>query len=264
MPAILAVKVDELDRLVDSTTPSQALADELFAVVQLLEEKPTVRNALGDYSAPEAARQQLAATLFGAQLSASALSIVKTAVAQRWEKPLQLLHSLDRLGIRVLELAAQAAGKLDAVEAELFAFRQVVTSSSGLRLALDDRTAPVASRVQLVRELIVGKVDPLTQALAEHAVQGWRRTYEVRLEDALLIAAEIRSRKIAEVTVAKPLTAQQAERLQATLTKQIGEQVNLQITVDPALIGGLRVRVGDDVIDGTVSGRLDAARKELK
>ncbi|MDR1851477.1 MAG: F0F1 ATP synthase subunit delta [Propionibacteriaceae bacterium] len=255
---------EALDRFADGLTPSIALANELFAVVRLLEAQPVLRNALADFSAPADSRRQLVANVLTGQLSAEALSLSEECVAETWEKPVQLIYAVDRLGVRVLVQTANASNTLDAVEAQLFDFKKSVMGNPELRQALDDRTAPASARKQVVDDLLTGKVDPVALAIAEHTVYSWKRSYEVRLSEALELAAEVRSRKIARVAVAKPLSAEQAERLAATLAKQVGAQVNLQITVDPALIGGAFVQVGDEVIDGTVSGQLSLARRELK
>jgi len=88
-------------------------------------------------------------------------------------------------------------------------------------------------------------------------------SFEATVEAYLGLAAEIRARAIATITVARPLEADQKERLQAALQRQLGRQVNLHIIIDPSVLGGARVQVGDEVIEGTVAGRLAAAEKQL-
>jgi F-type H+-transporting ATPase subunit delta len=252
-----------LKELVDSLPASEGLAAELFAVARLLDARPTVRKALADFSAPPDARRALAHGLFAGKLSASALGVAADVAAQRWDTPQALPRSFDHLGVRVLARAAERAGKLDLVESELLALRQLVAKDDRLRQALGDRTAPVASRLGLVRELVSGRVDGLTAALAEHAVHGVRGSYESRLDDALAVAAEVRSRQVAEVWAAKPLGASQLARLRAALAGRAGREVSVQLNLAPELLGGVRVRIGDEIIDGTASGRLTAARKAL-
>jgi F-type H+-transporting ATPase subunit delta len=63
--------------------------------------------------------------------------------------------------------------------------------------------------------------------------------------------------------VAKPLSDGDRERLQKALSQQYGRDIHINEVVDDSVIGGLRVEIGDDVIDGTVAGRLDDARRRL-
>ena len=69
--------------------------------------------------------------------------------------------------------------------------------------------------------------------------------------------------RVATVRVAAPAVRGRAPRLAAALTRQYGREVHLNVVVDPELIGGIRVEIGDDVIDGTVVNRLDEARRRL-
>jgi F-type H+-transporting ATPase subunit delta len=68
---------------------------------------------------------------------------------------------------------------------------------------------------------------------------------------------------VAYVTAPAPLTEQQENRLVEALGRVYGRQISLQVTVDPALLGGLVVRVIDEVIDGSVVSRLAAVRQRM-
>lgn len=253
----------ELDRVLDAQEPGRALADELFAVVGLLETQPTLRNALSDLTAPEDARRRLAVAVLEGQVSAGALAVVQAAAGLRWATSGTLVAALERQGVRTLLRTAQAGGQLDAVEEELFRFSRIVASDHELRAALEDRAASLAGRQQLVADLLGGKTSELTLALAQRAVLATERTFELTLEAYLKLAAEQRRRAIAEITVARPLSATQSERLRAALSAQVGREVSLQVSVDPAVLGGVRVKLGDEVIEGTVAGRLQAAERQL-
>lgn len=253
----------ELDRILDTQEPSRELADELFAVVELLDSQPTLRNALSDLTAPEDARRQLAAAVLGGQVSAAALAVVQAAAGLRWATSGALAGALERQGVRTLLRAAQVAGELDRAEEELFRFARIVAADPALRAALENRAASLPGRRQLIAELLVGKALAVTVALAQRAARATERTFGLTLAAYLQLAAEQRRRAIAEVTVARPLTAGQAERLRAALSAQVGREVSLQVSVDPAVLGGVRVKLGDEVIEGTVAGRLQAATRQL-
>lgn len=263
MSAATEARQAELDRILDAQEPSRALADELFAVVGLLESQPTLRNALSDLTAPAAAREQLAVGLLGGQVSKAAVAVVEGAAGLRWATSGALVAALERQAIRTLLRTAQAAGDLDQVEEELFRFSRIVVADRALRVALEDRAASLPGRQELVADLLRGKALELTDALAQRAVRATERTFELTLESYLQLAAEQRRRAIAEVTVARPLTAAQAERLRAALSAQVGREVSLQVSVDPSVLGGVRVQLGDEVIEGTVAGRLQAAARQL-
>jgi F-type H+-transporting ATPase subunit delta len=66
---------------------------------------------------------------------------------------------------------------------------------------------------------------------------------------------------VATVRVARPLSAEQAHRLRVTLSRQAGRDVTIQEIVEPQVLGGIRVELGDQVIEGTVESRLDEARR---
>ena len=99
--------------------------------------------------------------------------------------------------------------------------------------------------------------------LVREALGRRRGTVGSVLENYLELAAEALDEAVATVHTARELTSSERERLLAALTKQYGSNVQLHIVVDPSLVGGMRIQIGDDVIDGTVSGRLDEAGRKL-
>lgn len=263
MNAATEARQSELDRLTDSTRPSAELAAELFAVADLLGEQASLRNALADPTSADDRRRGMADAVFGTRISAAAAKVVGEAAALRWGTGGRMAAALERQGLRALFATAQVAGRLDAVEDELFRFSRTVVSDPALRGALDDRNAPVAVRQQLVSDLLEGKADAITVQLAQRAVASTSRTFELAVEGYLRLAAATQQRQVAVVTVAQPLDDDQRGRLQAVLAEQLDRQVTLQVLVDPSVLGGARVRVGDEVIEGTVAGRLSAARQQL-
>jgi F-type H+-transporting ATPase subunit delta len=99
--------------------------------------------------------------------------------------------------------------------------------------------------------------------LAQRAVAAGDHTFDITLEGYLLISAALRRRSLATVVVAHPLTADQEARLEAALTAQMKRPVNLMVVIDPNLVGGVRVEIGDEIIDGSMAGRFEAARRQL-
>jgi F-type H+-transporting ATPase subunit delta len=99
--------------------------------------------------------------------------------------------------------------------------------------------------------------------LAQQAVAGTHRTVALAVEDYQKIVADHRNLLVATVRVAHELSDADAGRLAGALERQYHKPVHLNVIIDPHVIGGMRVEIGDDVIDGTVSGRLDDARRQL-
>ncbi len=196
-------------------------------------------------------------------MSAVAVSVLEVAIGQNWRSGLALVGVVDRQGVRAVLLTAEQAGTLDEVEETLFRFGRIVDSDHRLRTTLADRNAPLAARAGLVTTLLRGKVPDETVALAQRAVAARDHTFDLTLESYLQISAALRRRSVATVVVAHPLSADQEARLQAALTAQMGRPVNLMVVVDPNLVGGVRVEIGDEIIDGSMAGRFDAARRQL-
>ena len=261
----LASVRDDLDAVIRSGDLDLAsLAGELFDVAALLDREKTLRRVLTDPSRSADARAQLARGLFGEQVSEAAGDLLSAAVQARWSQPRDLADAVELLAVEALIAAAQQAGRLDTVEDELFRAGRVVAGSPQLRMALSDRSAPVQRRVELVDDLLGDKVADETIRLVRQAVVAPRgRKLEDALEAFAAVAADRRSRVVATVTAAVPLTEAQRDRLGEILARVSGHEVQLNVQLDPDLIGGLRVEIGDEVIEGSVLSRLADARRRL-
>ena len=89
------------------------------------------------------------------------------------------------------------------------------------------------------------------------------RSLEAGLESLSKLAAERRDRMVAVVTSAVPLSDPQKQRLGAALAKLYGRPMHLNLDVDPGVLGGIRVQVGDEVINGSIADRLEDAGRRL-
>jgi F-type H+-transporting ATPase subunit delta len=99
--------------------------------------------------------------------------------------------------------------------------------------------------------------------LVKQSISAGYRSVTVALEEYRSVAAAVQDERVAEVRSAHDLTEADRERLEQALARQYGRDVHLNVIVDPSLLGGLRVEIGDDVIDGSVVARLDQARRKL-
>lgn len=263
MSSAVQERLSELDGVLDSVRITPELAEELFAVVDLLDRQPALRRALTDPGAEADARDALLKALFGERLTEPTRTVLRAAAGQRRGSASGLAAALERQAVRAVLSSAQLAGTLDAVEDELFRFERLVAGDPALRSAISDRTAPLDVRQRLVSDLLENRADAATTYLARRAVAARTRSFELTVGGYLTLAAALRQRALAHVVVARPLTAEQHDRLTAVLARQLGRPVSLQVVVDPDVIGGVRVTVGDEIIEGTVAGRLEDARRQL-
>jgi F-type H+-transporting ATPase subunit delta len=236
---------------------------DLFGVASILRGEPGLRRVLTDVSIGSEAKSGLVRQVFGGQLSGSALDVAASAAAHRWASVRDLADTFERLAVIAVVRAAESDGEADAVEEQLFTVQRMVVDNPQLRDALSDPARSVEDKQQLLRGLLEGRAARGTIQLAEQAVTGTHRTVGLAIEAYQQLAATERDRVVALVRVARPLNDGEAERLKAALTRQYSRQVDLNVLVDPDVLGGVRVEIGDDVIDGTVSSRLDEARRRL-
>ena len=240
------------------------VSEGLFAVVRLLDRSGQLRRALGDPTTAAEAKGSLLDSLLGSQVDPLAMRVLKSVVAQRWSGPRDMVDAIEVLAVQAAFLVAEADGSIDDVEDELFRFSRIVAHDPELRAVLTDRGLDADRKTALLSGLLGERTRPETLRLITSLVVNPRgRTLEDGLAEYARLAAEIRERSVARVTSAIRLTDAQEERLAAALARTLGRQVQLQVDVDPSVVGGLAVRIGDEVIDGTISHHLRAARVAL-
>lgn len=159
---------------------------------------------------------------------------------------------------------ANAEGQLTAVGDELFAVARAIEGNDALRDALGDPHLPAERRQQIIEDLLGSRTSDVTLALASMAVAAGRGRELPDIVDALLeLSATEEGRQVAEVRSAIDLTQEQQDRLAAALKDATGREVDVRVVVDPTVVGGMVVRVGDQVIDGSVRHRLSQLRESL-
>ena len=259
-------KVEEVLEAHASLQPLK-LAGELFALVDVLDHNGTLRRAVTDSSRDAAARQGIVNSVFDGKISSQAMAVLTNAVAQRWSEDSDLSDALERAAVLAVIASAQSRGGVDALDEvlnELLTFVRTVDSNAQAQEALSDHQASKEAK----KKLAVALGGPATTAegvlLIERVGSNPRGLHAARAADEFAeIIVKRQNRYIARVTSAINLSQAQLERLGRALNAVYGRELKLDVSVDPAVLGGLRVQVGDEVIDGTVETRMSDLSRSI-
>jgi F-type H+-transporting ATPase subunit delta len=237
----------------------ERVTEELGAFGRLLRVQPRLRATLSDVTVPAEAKSGFLRGLLGDRLHPRTLEVLDVAVERAAGR---LRAVVDDLVIESVLAAAEASDRLGAVESELVGVVGIVSEQSSLRQAITDPILPDERKVALVEDLLRDRAAPETVALVAHVVRIPGDPVEV-LQRLIERAAERRGRVVAQARSAVPLTEEQERRLAAALSRATGREVDLEVVVDPAVMGGVVARVGDEIIDGTVRTQLRVALERL-
>ncbi len=240
------------------------LSDDLASTVKLLRREPVLARHLADPSSGSAGKVQLVERLLSGKVSDSALDILKTAASQRWSSTSDLPRGIQHVARIALLVRAESDGQIEDVEDQLFRFSRILDTEPRLITLLSEYSAPVDGRVALVTNVLRGRA-------SKNAADLLRQTIELlhgeRADDAVRelanLAVSRRGEVVAHVSAASELSDAQNERLTQLLTRIYGHPVSLQLHIDPALLGGLAISVGDEVIDGSLASKLASAENNL-
>jgi F-type H+-transporting ATPase subunit delta len=241
-------------------TVDLATGEQLLSAALVVNGSHELRAALADDTAKDADRKGIVDSVFGAYTT-SAKAVLVSLSTSRWSSEDDLVAGIEELGIRAL---ASSAPKKLSIDDELFEFGVAVASDSELELALGSKLGGVDGKVSLVQALLKGKASEQTIAIltALLAQPRGRRIAEL-IRYAATIVADESGNGIATVTVASALDEAQRTRLASALSKQYGRDIRINEIVDPVILGGMRVQVGSEVIDGTISNRIADLRLRL-
>ncbi len=240
------------------------LGDQLFSVVDALDGSGSLRRALSDPSRSGDDKARLVSDLLSAQVDDRAVEVLSALVRGRWSAEADLTEAVEEVAIDAMLASAQSSGDLERVEDELFRLDRLLVGERDVRRGLVDRRVPAEARATLVEDLLEGKVHEVTERLARRAAVAPRgRSFSATLALVGRLAARRRQQLVASVTAAVVPSKAQTERLGALLERAYGRPVHLNVSVDPEVIGGLRVQVGSEVVDSTVLGHLDEVRRRV-
>lgn len=235
----------------------KAVGSELLGAASLLGRSPALVGTLADASLPGAAKAGVVGNIFGS-LSAGARSVLSAAVEQNWSNSDEFINGIEELGIRAQSLA-------DATLAdELLAATAVIESSHELELELGNKLGDPKAKAKLAEKIFSGKLSDGALGVVTYVIANPRgRRVNSALRAGADVAADQGGQQLATVTVAAPLSAEQQQKLATLLEQTAGRPVKVTTVVDPALIGGVRIQMADDVIDGSIRARLEDLRQRL-
>jgi F-type H+-transporting ATPase subunit delta len=236
-------------------------AAELFAVANALQESAQLRSLLTDPSAAVAGKEKVVRSVFGGKISDASLNLTITLAKLRWSATRDIAKVAEQLAVRVV---AGVSADAHALQAELFSLEQLIAQDNELELALSSNRASGEQKQALVKSLISGKLSAAAELLALQAVLSHSvKRYAAVLEIYGSWLAQVAGESVALITVAKPLSDDQLQRLGNALTASFGRKLQLNVEVSEDVIGGVHVAVNGEVIDATLLTKLNHARLQL-
>lgn len=265
--AALVVLTGEFDDVAGNLSSPEltTLADELVAVVSLLIAEPGLTRHFAEQTDDFDAKIRLVDRLLSDKVGEHAAKVTRAAVSQRWSAEADLIDGIEYTARLALLTRAEVEDQVDEVEDQLFRFGRVLDAEPRLTALLSDYTTPAEGRMALLNKVIDGSgIADTAAALLSQTIGHLRGE---RADEAVVDLAELavvrRGEVVAHVNAAADLTDTQRSRLVELLTRIYGHPVAVQLNVDPELLGGLSIAVGDEVIDGSIASRLAAAQTQL-
>jgi F-type H+-transporting ATPase subunit delta len=247
-----------------SAVEASALSSEFFKALVAIDSSTGLRRALTDSSRDTSSKSDLVSDLFKKLLGGQALALLATAASLRWSSPSGIADAIEQIAVEAEAAAANLSDSLDRVQSEIFTFSKLLIENPDLRTALSDRAQSAESKQALLKSIFGSKFCASTSSLLSHSVESRRARSIEKTVDAYSHAVTARRNRVnAHIKSSIALSDGQAKKLADSLTKQIGQPVHLNIEIDPSILGGISIRFGDEVIDGTISNRLAEASRAL-
>ena len=264
----LAALVDKFDELAAGLGPDQlsTVAGDLASAAKLFSGERILTRHLADPANDPSPKLGLLETLLEGKVNGTALEVLKAAVSGRWSSDANLVDAVEYAARLALLVRAERESQAGDVEDELFRFGRILDAQPRLVTLLSDYTAAAAGRIKLLNDVLESGsgVNPTTAQLLSQTIELLRGE---RADDAVIDLAELavarRGEVVAHVSAAADLADTQRNRLSEVLTRIYGHPVSVQLQINPELLGGLNIAVGDEVIDGTLSSKLAAAETKL-
>ena len=244
-------------------------ADDLFVLSDLVQGSSRIALALTDPARSLEDRVRLLQAL-AENLSEVALTTVEGALSAA-PSAQELPTVIESLGEYAVQRGAQTEDKAIEIADEIFALERFVRANQQVRSALSDRNREPKYRVRLLQELFGTSLSRPATTLALRAVSAVSR--DSKLEDSVSLTGNLRHMRrdlaaagdtlVATVQVATPLADAQAERLRDILSRRYQKNIHLQVSVEPSVLGGMKVRVGSQIFDGSLATIIQETKQKL-
>ncbi|WP_030014677.1 F0F1 ATP synthase subunit delta [Curtobacterium sp. S6] len=242
-----------------STEANSSMSDELFAVADVLDHNGALRRGLTDPSREAEQRGKVASSVLEGKVYPAVREIVARAAESRWSAERDLADAVEHLGVLAAAFSAENSAGEDALSTvvdDLLRFSKTVQSDPQLQTALTDQRADVEAKKTLASRVSPAASDEGRLLIAQ-AVEHPRGMLPADLAEKFAnVLVGMSQRFIAKVTVGAPLTDEHRQRLLRAVSGIYGRDMTLDVTVAPEVLGGIKVQVGDEVIDGTVASRV--------
>ena len=253
-------------KLRDTREDAWRIGNELFVITSLLDGNIRIERALTDVSRPLEDKVAVLNTLLGDQVHPMTMEIMTEVVRRRWSRATDIANAVEDFGVDAMMYYADATDSTLQVAIELAELHSALLNVPVVRAKLYDETVSSEARVKFFHELFDGKgLNKVTMRLAEHATENLRkRRYLETIQWLINKLSRHMGESMVIVTTATPLSQAQIDRLVAVYSKKVGHAVHIDCVVDPSVLGGMRVQVGDEVTDNTVVAQLENLRRSVK
>ena len=253
-------------KLRDTREDAWRIGNELFTITKVLDDSIQLERALTDPSRPVADKVAVLKGLLGDNAHPMTMEIMTDLVSRRWSRARDIANAVEDFGVDAMMYYADATDATLQVSIELSELHSALLNLPVVRSKLYDCQATSEARVKLFREVFSGKtLNKVTMRLAEHATCNLRRRrYLETLQWLINKFSRHMGESMVTVTTATPLKKEQIERLVEVYSAKVGRQVHINSVVDPTVLGGMRIQVGDEVTDNTVVAQLQNLHRKVQ
>ena len=253
-------------KLRDTREDAWRIGNELFTITKVLDDSIQLERALTDPSRPVADKVAVLKELLGDNAHPMTMEIMTDLVSRRWSRARDIANAVEDFGVDAMMYYADATEATLQVSIELSELHSALLSLPVVRAKLYDYQATSEARVKLFREVFSGKtLNKVTMRLAEHATCNLRRRrYLETIQWLINKFSRHMGESMVTVTTATPLKKEQIKRLVEVYSAKVGRQVHINSVVDPTVLGGMRIQVGDEVTDNTVVAQLQNLHRKVQ
>ena len=253
-------------KLRDTREDAWRIGNELFTITKVLDDSIQLERALTDPSRPVADKVAVLKELLGDNAHPMTMEIMTDLVSRRWSRARDIANAVEDFGVDAMMYYADATDATLQVSIELSELHSALLNLPVVRAKLYDYQATSEARVKLFREVFSGKtLNKVTMRLAEHATCNLRRRrYLETIQWLINKFSRHMGESMVTVTTATPLKKEQIERLVEVYSTKVGRQVHINSVVDPTVLGGMRIQVGDEVTDNTVVAQLQNLHRKVQ